>query len=78
MKKIFENDLFIISDTEQDYDFKYVIQNKNKHKIYINLNPIDDYLEIEGNNWVGLLHGDYSDDIVNILINKEYSYNKVY
>ena len=78
MKKIYENDLFIIKDTEQDYDFKYIVENKTNKKINLYLNGIDDYLEIEGNDWVGLFHRYYSNDIINILINEEYSYNPIY
>lgn len=78
MKKIYENDLFIIKDTEQDYDFKYIVENKTNKKINLYLNGINDYLEIEGNNWVGLFHGYYSNDIISILMNEEYSYNFIY
>lgn len=72
MEKIFENDLIIINDTKQDYDFRYVIENKKDYDIKLYLNGIDDYLELGKNNWVGLFNGDYSESIVDILINENY------
>ena len=78
MKKILENDLIIVYDNMHDYDFKYAIKNKHDKKLNIYLNGLDDYLEIEGNNWVGLFYGDYSNDIIKSLKNKDYDYNFIY
>ena len=78
MKKIYENELFKIMDTKQDYDFKYVIENKTDKKLNLYLNGLDDYLELDENDWVGLFYGDYSNDIVRCLINNDYNYNCVY
>jgi len=78
MKKILENDLIVVYDTMHDYDFKYAIENKHDKKLNIYLNGLDDYLEIEGNNWVGLFYGDYSNDIIESLKNKDYDYNFIY
>lgn len=78
MKKIFENDLIIISDTQRNYDFKYVIENKKNYKINLSLNKLDDYLEIDKNNWLGLFNEDYSKSIVDSLINEDYTWNYIY
>lgn len=78
LKKIYENDLFIISDTQHDYDFRYTIENKKNYKINLYLNGLDDYLEIDKNEWVGLFNGDYSNDIITCLTNEDYNYNFIY
>lgn len=67
MELIFENENLKIYDTKKDYDFRYVIENKKNIKICVYLNGLDDYIEIDKNNWVGLFNGDYSDDIVKCL-----------
>jgi hypothetical protein len=77
VENIFENDLFIIYDTKQDYDFRYSIANKSDKKINLYLNGLDDYLEINGNDWVGLFSGDYSDNMVNCLMEEDYDYNYI-
>ena len=78
MEKIFENDLIIVSDTKKDYDLRYVIENKKDHKINFYLNGLDDYLEIDKNNWLGLFNGEYSKIIIDSLINEDYTWNYIY
>lgn len=78
MEKIFENDLIIVSDTKKDCDFRYVIENKKDHKINFYLNGLDDYLEIDKNNWLGLFNGEYSKSIIDSLINEDYIWNYIY
>ena len=79
MKSIFENELITIYDTGHDYDFKYCIENKNKgNDINIYLNELDDYIEIQKNNWVGLFSGDYSKMIIDSLLEGKYTYNYIY
>lgn len=78
MKEIFRNDLIVIKSTGQDYDFAYTIENLTNKKLNFYLNGLDDYLELEENNWVGLFVGDYSDMIVESFINGDYSWNYIY
>ena len=78
MKEIFKNDLIVIKSTGHDYDFAYTIENLTNKKINFYLNGLDDYLELEGNDWVGLFFGEYSDMIVESFINGDYSWNYIY
>lgn len=72
MKNIFENDFLVIRDTKQDYDFRYIIENKKSQKVNLYLTGLDDNFELDGNSWVGLFNGDYSDSIVDSIINENY------
>lgn len=78
LENVFENDLIIVSDTKKDYDLRYVIENKKDHKINFYLNGLDDYLEIDKNNWLGLFNGEYSKSIIDSLINEDYTWNYIY
>ena len=74
---MFENEYIKIYDTRQNYDFRYVIQNKKNNDLNIYLNGLDDYVEIEKNNWVGLFGGDYTDDIIRCLLECNGDYNEI-
>lgn len=78
MKEIFRNNLISIKSTGKNYDIAYVIENLTDTRINIYLDDLDDYLEIMGNDWVGLLYREYSDEIVNNLIKEKYSWNYIY
>lgn len=70
--------MIVIKSTGQDYNFGYIIENLTDTKINFYLNGLDDYLEIERDNWVGLFIGEYSDMIVESFINGDYSWNYIY
>lgn len=75
MKLLFENDYLKIFDNKHYFDYKYIIVNKKNSKLNIFLNELDDYLEIDGNNWIGLFYDEYNVDIINCIINKKADYN---
>lgn len=60
MKTIFENELIRVESTGKDYDFIATIENKTDKNIRLRYNPMDfdviyDTIDIEPNDWVGLL-----------------------
>ena len=72
LKKVFENEDFIICTTKTEYDFQYTIENKHDFDVKYYLIGLDDFLEIDKNSWVGLFHGDYTKDIIDCLIKGNY------
>ena len=69
MKTIFENELIRVESTGKDYDFIATIENKTDKKIRICYNPMDfdviyDTIDIEPNDWVGLLADKEGHDLV--------------
>ena len=60
MKTIFENELIRIESTERDYDFIATVENKTDKKIRVHYKDMDlldtyDAIDVEPNDWVGLL-----------------------
>lgn len=60
MKIIFENELIRVESTGRDYDFIATIENKTDKKIrihYKDMDLLDTYgtIDVEPNDWVGLL-----------------------
>lgn len=60
MKTIFENELIRVELTGRDYDFIATVENKTDKKIRIHYKDMDifdtyDAIDIEPNDWVGLL-----------------------
>ena len=60
MKTIFENEFIRVESTGKDYDFIATIENKTDKNIRLRYNPMDfdviyDTIDIESNDWVGLL-----------------------
>lgn len=78
METIFENEYIKVLDNGSDFDFRYIIDNKKEFDINIYLNGLDDYITISKNNWVGLLSGEYSDEIIRCLQENNGSYNEIY
>lgn len=69
MKTIFENELICVESTGKDYDFIATIENKTDKKIRLRYNPMDldviyDTIDIEPNDWVGLLADKEGYDLV--------------
>lgn len=78
MKTIYENEYIKVLDNGHNYDFRYVIENKKEHDLNIYLNGMDDYIEIDKSNWIGLFNGEYSDDIIRCLQNENGDYNLIF
>ena len=60
MKTSFENEFIRVESTGKDYDFIATIENKTDKNIRLRYNPMDfdviyDTIDIESNDWVGLL-----------------------
>ena len=60
MKTIFENELICVELTGRDYDFIATIENKTDKKIRVHYKDMDlldtyDTIDVEPNDWVGLL-----------------------
>lgn len=69
MKIIFENELIRVESTGKDYDFIATIENKTDKKIRLrynlmNFDVIYDTIDIEPNDWVGLLADKEGHDLV--------------
>ena len=60
MKTIFENELICVELTGRDYDFIATVENKTDKKIRVHYKDMDlldtyDTIDVEPNDWVGLL-----------------------
>lgn len=69
MKTIFENEFIRVESTGRDYDFIATIENKTDKNIRLRYNPMDfdviyDTIDIEPNDWVGLLADKEGYDLV--------------
>lgn len=69
MKTIFENEFIRVESTGKDYDFIATIENKTDKNIRLRYNPMDfdviyDTIDIESNDWVGLLADKEGRDLV--------------
>ena len=69
MKTIFENEFICVESTGKDYDFIATIENKTDKNIRLRYNPMDfdviyDTIDIEPNDWVGLLADKEGHDLV--------------
>lgn len=69
MKTIFENEFIRVESTGKDYDFIATIENKTDKNIRLRYNPMDfdvicDTIDIEPNDWVGLLADKEGRDLV--------------
>ena len=69
MKTIFENEFIRVESTGKDYDFIATIENKTDKNIRLRYNPMDfdviyDTIDIEPNDWVGLLADKEGHDLV--------------
>ena len=72
MKIIFENELIRVESTGKDYDFIATVENKTDKKIRIRYKPMDftvvyDTIDIEPNDWIGLLADKEGYDLVRTL-----------
>lgn len=72
METIFENDFIRVESTGRDYDFIATVENKTDKKIRIRYKPMDftvvyDTIDIEPNDWIGLLADKEGYDLVRTL-----------
>lgn len=73
METLIKNDNFEVSITGRNYDFIAVIENNSDEKLKIVFdNDEDYYLEIEPNDWLGLLADDEGYSMLNYLKNNNY------
>ena len=69
MKTIFENELIRVESTGRDYDFIATVENKTDKKIRVHYKDMDlldtyDTIDVEPNDWVGLLADEEGYDLV--------------
>ena len=69
MKTIFENEFIRVESTGKDYDFIATVENKTDKKIRIHYKDMDlldtyDTIDVEPNDWVGLLADKEGRDLV--------------
>ena len=69
MKTIFENEFIRVESTGRDYGFIATVENKTDKNIRLRYNPMDfdviyDTIDIEPNDWVGLLADKEGYDLV--------------
>lgn len=69
MKTIFENEFIRVESTGQDYDFIATVENKTDKNIRLRYNPMNfsviyDTIDIEPNDWIGLLADEEGRDLV--------------
>ena len=69
MKTIFENEFIRVESTGRDYDFIATVENKTDKNIRLRYNPMDfdviyDTIDVEPNDWVGLLADKEGRDLV--------------
>ena len=73
MEKLIKSDNFEVSITGRNYDFIAVIENNSDEKLKIVFdNDEDYYLEIEPNDWLGLLADDEGYSMLNYFKNNNY------
>lgn len=68
LKRIFENEDFILYQDDKGYDFKYDIENKRDTTIYAKLTDIDETLRVA--DWVGLFSNERY--IIDSIMNNNY------
>lgn len=77
MKTIYENEDICITDMEKDYDFIAIIENKSNENLHIDF--IDDFMEdtidVDNNNWIGILADEQGYERLRKLYASKYSIN---
>ena len=68
LKKIFENNSFIIWEDNKGYDFSYDIENKTNNKIIIELCNYEEQHKID--DWIGLFNN--QEYIIEEILNGNY------
>ena len=69
MKTIFENEFIRVKSTGRDYDFVATVENKTDKNIRVHYKDMDlldiyDTIDVEPNDWVGLLADEEGYDLV--------------
>lgn len=77
MKKVIcENNYFKVTDTEQDYDYRVLFENKTDVPItVIGSNQVEN-IEIPAHDWVGLLYGEQALEWLELIENKRFCIQK--
>lgn len=77
MKKVIcENNYFKVTDTEQDYDYRVLFENKTDVPItVIGSNQVEN-IEIPAHDWVGLLYGEQALEWLELIENKGFRIKK--
>ena len=71
-KVIYENNFIKVTDTEQDYDYRVLFENKTDRPItVIGLGEVEN-VEIPAYNWIGLLYGEQALEWIKIIEAKDF------
>lgn len=71
-KVIYENNFIKVTDTEQDYDYRVLFENKTDRPItVIGLDEVEN-VEIPAYSWIGLLYGEQALEWIKIIEAKDF------
>lgn len=71
-KVIYENNLIKVTDTEQDYDYRVLFENKTDRPItVIGLDEVEN-VEIPAYSWIGLLYGEQALEWLELIEDKRF------
>lgn len=71
-KVIYENNLIKVTDTEQDYDYRILFENKTDRPIMVIGSDEVENVEIPAHNWVGLLYGEQALEWLELIESKRF------
>lgn len=71
-KVIYENNLIKVTDTEQDYDYRVLFENKTDRPITVIGSDEVENVEIPAYNWIGLLYGEQALEWIKIIEAKDF------
>lgn len=71
-KVIYENNFIKVTDTEQDYDYRVLFENKTDRPITVIGSDEVENVEIPAYNWIGLLYGEQALEWIKIIEAKDF------
>ena len=71
-KVIFENNFIKVTDTEQDYDYRVLFENKTDRPITVIGSDEVENVEIPAYSWIGLLYGEQALEWIKIIEAKDF------
>lgn len=75
-KAIYENNYFKVTDTEQDYDYRVLFENKTDVPITVIGSDQVENIEIPAHDWVGLLYGEQALEWLELIESKDFRIKK--
>lgn len=71
-KVIYENNFIKVTDTEQDFDYRVLFENKTDRPITVIGSDEVENVEIPAYNWIGLLYGEQALEWIKIIEAKDF------